>query len=58
MNIIRVDLGVSLITVIIIIIIIIGFLGQFRKMSNQFNHQPILFNMKLNATKKGSFDFF
>ena len=31
----------------------IGFLGQFRKMSSQFNHQLILFGTKLNATEKG-----
>ena len=36
---------------------IIGFLGQFRKMSSQFNHHPILFRTKSNATKKRSFDF-
>ena len=30
----------------------IGFLGQFRKMRSQFNHQPILFRMKSNATEK------
>ena len=28
----------------------IGFLGQFREMSSQFNHQLILFGTKFNAT--------
>ena len=31
----------------------IGFLGQFRQMSSQFNHQAILFRVKSNATEKG-----
>ena len=31
----------------------IGFLGQFRKKSSQFNHQAILFRAKSNATEKG-----
>ena len=31
----------------------IGFLSQFRKMSSQFNHQPVLFRVKSNATEKG-----
>ena len=30
----------------------IGFLGQLRKMSSQFNHQSILFRTKSNATEK------
>ena len=31
---------------------IIGFLGQFRQMSSQFNHRAILFRAKTNAIKK------
>ena len=42
---------------LILLSLIIGFLGQFRKMSSQFNHQLILFGTKLNAIWKGSFDF-
>ena len=38
--------------IIIIIIIIIGFIGQFRKKSSQFNYQAILFRAKSNATEK------
>ena len=37
----------------LIVIITIGFLGQFRKKSSQFNHQAILFRAKSNATEKG-----
>ena len=32
----------------------IGFLGQFRQMSSQFNHQAILFRAKSNAIAKGN----
>ena len=31
----------------------LGFLGQFRQMSSQFNHQAVLFLAKSNATEKG-----
>ena len=30
-----------------------GYLGQFRKMSSQFNHQAIPCRAKSNATQKG-----
>ena len=32
----------------------IGFLGQFRKKSSQFNYQAILFIAKPNATEKSN----
>ena len=30
----------------------IGFLGQFQRMSSQFNHQALLFRAKSNTTEK------
>ena len=48
-----VSINICVCIIIIIIISIIGFLGQFRQMSSQCNHQSILFRAKSNATEKG-----